>query len=48
MITEDWGWYVPIRNEGFRLALCCGHQDGDDDQFLCFTDPARPIVEAEA
>lgn len=32
MIAEDWGWYVPIRNEGFRLALCCGHQDGDDDQ----------------
>jgi len=44
MIAEDWGWYIPIRNEGFRLALCCGHQDGDDDQFLCFTDPARPIV----
>jgi hypothetical protein len=44
MIAEDWGWYIPIRNEGFRLALCCGHQDGDDDEFLCFTDPARPIV----
>ena len=45
MIVEDWGWYVPIRNEGFRLALCCGHQSGDDgDEFLCFTDPSRPIV----
>src|SRR3954447_1346428 len=44
IIAEDWGWYIPIRNEGFRLALCCGHQDGDDDQFLCFTDPAKPIV----
>ena len=45
IIAEDWGWYVPVRNEGFRLALCCGHQSGDDgDEFLCFTDPSRPIV----
>jgi hypothetical protein len=44
MIAEDWGWYVPICNEGFRLAVCCGHQDGDDDEFLCFTDPSTPIV----
>ena len=44
MIAEDWGWYVPVRNEGFELALCCGHQYGDDDQFLCFTDPHKPLV----
>src|SRR6478736_10160924 len=44
IIAEDWGWYVPIKNEGFRLALCCGHQDGDDDEFLCFTDPSGPII----
>jgi hypothetical protein len=44
IIAEDWGWYIPIENEGFRLAVCCGHQYGDDDQFLCFTDPATPIV----
>jgi len=44
MIAEDWGWYVPVRNEGFRLAVCCGHQNGDDDEFLCFTDPGKPIV----
>ncbi|MGB5717317.1 MAG: hypothetical protein WBN81_09510 [Gammaproteobacteria bacterium] len=44
MIAEDWGWYVPLRNEGFRLAICCGHQYGDDDEFLCFTDPGTPIV----
>ena len=44
MVPEDWGWYVPVRNERFRLALCCGHQDGDDDEFLCFTDPATPVV----
>ncbi len=44
MIAEDWGWYVPVRNEGFRLGLCCGHQYGEDDVFICFTDPQTPIV----
>jgi len=44
MAIEDWGCYLPIRNEGFRLALCCGHQYGDDDQFLVFTDPSTPKV----
>jgi hypothetical protein len=44
IIAEDWGWYIPLRNDGFRLGLCCGHQSGDDDEFLCFTDPGTPIV----
>jgi len=44
MAIEDWGCYLPLRNEGFRLALCCGHQNGDDDQFLVFTDPSTPKV----
>ena len=44
IVAEDWGWYVPIKNEGFRLAICCGHQNGDDDQFLCFTHPSTPVV----
>jgi len=44
MIIEDWGCYLPVLNEGFPLALCCGHQDGDDDQFLCFTEPSTPTV----
>lgn len=44
MVAEDWGWYVPVRNEGFRLAVCCGHQNGDDEEFLCFIDPTIPIV----
>ena len=44
MAIEDWGCYLPIRNDGFRLALCCGHQDGDDDQFIIFTDPSNPKV----
>jgi len=44
IIAEDWGWYIPVSNEGFRLAVCCGHQNGDDDEFLCFSDPATPII----
>jgi hypothetical protein len=44
MVAEDWGWWVPVQNEGFTLAICCGHQNGDDDQFLCFTSPSTPIV----
>lgn len=44
MGAEDWGWYIPMRVEGIRIALCCGHQEGDVDQFLCFTDPRTPVV----
>lgn len=44
ILGEDWGYYIPVRNEGFKLAICCGHQNGEDDEFLCFTDPARPVV----
>jgi hypothetical protein len=44
LVPEDWGWYIPVKNNGFRLALCCGHQYGDDDQFLCFTDPKTPVI----
>ncbi|MEZ5276151.1 MAG: hypothetical protein R3F07_07220 [Opitutaceae bacterium] len=44
MNAEDWGWYLPIRIGDARLALCCGHQDGDADEFVCFTEPSTPIV----
>ena len=44
IIPEDWGWYIPIKNDGFKLAICCGHQNGDDDEFLCFTEPASPLI----
>lgn len=44
IVAEDWGWYIPVRNEGFRLALGCGHQGGEEDELLCFTDPPTPIV----
>lgn len=44
IIGEDWGYYIPVENEGFKLAICCGHQHGDRDEFLCFTEPGTPIV----
>lgn len=44
MNSEDWGWYVPVKNEAFRLAVCCGHQDGDEDEFLCMIDPSKPRI----
>lgn len=45
MVVEDWGYYIPIAsNDRFRLAVCCGHQSGDDDEFLIFTDPSTPKV----
>ncbi len=43
-IAEDWGWYIPVEVDSAALALCCGHQDGDDDEFLVFTDPAQPVT----
>ena len=44
IVPEDWGYYIPIKNEAFRLGLFCGHQNGDDDEFLCFTDPDKPVI----
>ena len=44
MYAEDWGWYLPIQIGEAGLGLCCGHQDGDDDEFVCFTEPSTPIV----
>jgi len=44
MAIEDWGCWLPIQNKGFTLALCCGHQYGDDDQFVIFTHPKSPKV----
>ncbi len=43
-IAEDWGYFLPVTIDGQRLALCCGHQNGDDDEFLIFTNPSKPRV----
>ena len=33
-----------LKHASVVLAICCWHQNGDDDEFLCFTDPATPII----
>ena len=43
-IAEDWGWYIPVQNDGFRPAIGCGHQHGADDEFICFAEPSTPVV----
>ena len=44
IIAEDWGWMVPVRHEALPLWIGCGHQYGDEDQFLCFVEPAKPFI----
>ncbi len=54
--AEDWGWLIPLENEGFALWIGCGNIERDDeafavasdpdpvDQFLCFIEPSKPFV----
>ena len=42
--AEDLGWVVPVENREFPLWIGCGHQSGDDDQFLCFIEPGTPTI----
>lgn len=44
MNPEDWGWRLPIKNKEFSLWIGCGHQDGDDETFLCFIVPDKPVI----
>lgn len=44
LIPEDWGWMVELENDEFPLWVGCGHQNGDDDEFLCFIEPSKPFV----
>ncbi len=42
--AEDWGWVVPIVNDGFRLRIGCGHYQEYPDGFLCFIEPHKAFV----
>jgi len=42
--AEDWGWAVPVKNQAFALWIGCGHQYGEDEQFLCFIEPSKPVI----
>ena len=44
IIMEDWGCLLPVRNDAFALSVACGHQYGDDDEFLCFIEPSKPVI----
>jgi hypothetical protein len=47
-IAEDWGWMLPIKNDGFSLWIGCGNYGGtygdDDVCFLCFIEPHRKTI----
>jgi hypothetical protein len=44
-IAEDWGWVVPLKNDGFRLWIGCGNYDEyPDNGFLCFIEPHKPRI----
>ena len=43
-IAEDWGWVVPIKNDGFRLWIGCGNYDEFPDGFMCFIEPHEPTI----
>lgn len=44
-IAQDWGWLVPIKNDGFRLWIGCGNFDEyPNDGFLCFIEPHKPRI----
>jgi hypothetical protein len=44
LYSEDWGWVIPIRNEGFPLWVGCGNHEEWPDGFLCFVEPKKPLV----
>ena len=44
IVMEDWGCLLPVKNEAFALSVACGHQNGDDDEFLCFIEPSKPVI----
>jgi hypothetical protein len=43
-IAEDWGWVLPIKNDGFRLWIGCSSYQEYADGFLCFIEPHRPVI----
>ncbi|MGR8997899.1 MAG: hypothetical protein ACU88J_02470 [Gammaproteobacteria bacterium] len=42
--VEVWGWIVELENEEFPLWIGCGHQNGKQDELLCFIEPSRPFI----
>src|SRR5579884_1274671 len=39
---EDWGWAITLKNSS-PAWIGCGHQHGDEDQFLCFIETSKKL-----
>lgn len=44
ILTEDWGYLVPLEAERFPIAIACGNYQEYPDGFLCFLKPSTPTV----
>jgi hypothetical protein len=42
--AEDWGWAIPIENDGFSLWVGCGNYEEHADGFLVFIEPSKPVI----
>ncbi len=42
-IAEDWGWMVPLRNEGFPVWPGCASHDAPPN-WMVFTEPSQPTI----
>lgn len=41
---EDWGWRLDLHNDAFPLWVGCGNYEEYENGFLCFIEPAKPVV----
>ncbi len=42
---EDWGWYIDVENDGFRLWIAVGvYDEYPEDGFLCYIEPHEPVL----
>ena len=44
LVAEDWGWILPIKNDGFKLWIGCGNLEENPGGFLCFIEPHEPMI----
>jgi hypothetical protein len=44
ILTEDWGYLVPLEAEHFPISIACGNYQEYPDGFLCFLKPSTPTI----
>ena len=44
LVSEDWGWMLPLENDSFDMWIGCSHQNGTEDEYLCFIEPSQPVI----